>query len=86
MCYLKIVKIFKVINYLVELLFVFGVVFECVVKRLFEIDLVCEYKLMICLLLRSNWLFYFEVMMNLIKFIFEISEMIFFLIKVFCFE
>lgn len=49
MCYLKKVKIFKVINYLVELLFVFGVVFECVVKRLFEIDLVCEYKLMICL-------------------------------------
>lgn len=86
MCHLKKVKTFKATNHLVELLFAFGAVLECAAKRLPEIDLVREYKLMICLSLRSNWSFYFEVTMNSIKFTFETSEMIFFSIKAPCFE
>lgn len=49
MCHLKKVKTFKATKHLVELLFAFGAVLECAAKRLPEIDLVREYKLMICL-------------------------------------
>ena len=84
MCHLKKVKTFKATNHLVELLFAFGAVLECAAKRLPEIDIVRE--LMICLSLRSNWSFYFEVTMNSIKFTFETGEMIFFSIKASCFE